>query len=64
MRRTSARHLDNPVWKDVLIVGVVSFVTALTAIHFYLKWLNRFGMWPYVIYRLALALVFYLVLMK
>ena len=41
-------------WLAFLIGGVVSFITALTAIHFFLKWLNRFGMWPYVIYRLSL----------
>lgn len=51
-------------WDGFIIGGLVSFATALTAIHFFLKWLNRFGMWPYVIYRLALALVIYLVLMK
>ncbi|HEX7028783.1 MAG TPA: undecaprenyl-diphosphatase, partial [Gammaproteobacteria bacterium] len=37
----------------------VSFVTALIAIHYFLKWLNRFGMWPYVVYRLLLAAVIY-----
>lgn len=51
-------------WGGFLIGGAVSFITALTAIHFFLKWLDRFGMWPYVFYRLALALVIYLVLMK
>lgn len=51
-------------WTAFLIGGVTSFITALTAIHFFLKWLNRFGMWPYVIYRVVLAGVIYLVLMK
>ena len=51
-------------WGGFFIGGLVSFATALTAIHYFLKWLNRFGMWPYVVYRLALALVIYLVLMK
>lgn len=37
-----------------------SFITAILAIHYFLKWLNRFGMWPYVIYRLVLAVVLYL----
>nr|WP_288368627.1 undecaprenyl-diphosphate phosphatase [uncultured Alcanivorax sp.] len=51
-------------WAGFLVGGVTSFAMALTAIHFFLKWLNRFGMWPYVIYRVALAGVIYLVLMK
>jgi undecaprenyl-diphosphatase len=51
-------------WTGFLVGGVTSFVMALTAIHFFLKWLNRFGMWPYVIYRVVLAGVIYLVLMK
>ena len=47
-------------WLGFLVGGVVSFLTAITAIHFFLKWLNAFGMWPYVIYRLVLAVVLYL----
>ncbi|RUO77723.1 undecaprenyl-diphosphate phosphatase [Idiomarina seosinensis] len=46
-------------WNGFLIGGIASFVTAITAIHFFLKWLNDFGMWPYVIYRLVLAAVLY-----
>lgn len=46
-------------WMGFLVGGVVSFITAITAIHFFLKWLNAFGMWPYVIYRLLLAVVLY-----
>ena len=51
-------------WVGFLVGGGTSFVMALTAIHFFLKWLNRFGMWPYVIYRIVLAGIIYLVLMK
>ncbi len=50
-------------WLSFLVGGVTSFLMALTAIHFFLKWLNRFGMWPYVIYRVVLAGVIYWVLM-
>lgn len=53
-------HKGVPVdWGSFLLGGLVSFATALTAIHYFLKWLNRFGMWPYVIYRLLLAAVIY-----
>ena len=51
-------------WAAFLGGGVTAFVMALTAIHFFLKWLNRFGMWPYVVYRIVLAGVIYLVLMN
>lgn len=50
-------------WSGFLIGGVTSFVMAITAIHFFLKWLDKVGMWPYVIYRIALAAVIYAVLM-
>lgn len=50
-------------WAAFAIGGVTSFVTALAAIHYFLKWLNRFGMWPYVIYRLLLAAVIYVTLL-
>ena len=46
-------------WHGFIVGGVASFVTAITAIHFFLKWLNDFGMWPYVIYRLVLAAVLF-----
>lgn len=51
-------------WTGFLVGGVMSFITAIAAIHYFLKWLNYWGMWPYVFYRLALAVVIYLVLMK
>ncbi|WP_100637944.1 undecaprenyl-diphosphate phosphatase [Marinobacter salexigens] len=50
-------------WSAFLVGGVTSFIIAITAIHFFLKWLNKVGMWPYVIYRVILAGVIYAVLM-
>lgn len=50
-------------WSGFLVGGVTSFITAITAIHFFMKWLNKVGMWPYVLYRIALAGVIYAVLM-
>lgn len=46
-------------WAGFVVGGLAAFVTALLAIHYFLKWLNRFGMWPYVIYRMILAAVLY-----
>jgi len=50
-------------WNGFLIGGITSFLMAITAIHFFLKWLNKVGMWPYVIYRIILAGVIFAVLM-
>jgi undecaprenyl-diphosphatase len=49
---------------NAIVLGVVvSAATGLASIHYLLKWLTRFGMLPYVVYRLLLgALLFYLVL--
>lgn len=52
-----ALSLGNLPWGSFILGCAVSFVTAMLAIHYFLKWLNRFGMMPYVIYRLALAVV-------
>lgn len=51
-------------WGSFLLGALVSFATALTAIHYFLKCLNQFGMWPYVIYRLLLAAVIYALFMS
>jgi len=42
-------------WSAILIGVIVSAVSALICIHFFLKLLDRFGMLPYVIYRLVLG---------
>ncbi|QCF24676.1 undecaprenyl-diphosphate phosphatase [Hydrocarboniclastica marina] len=49
---------DVPVdWVALLSGTVFSAITAFIAIHFFLKWLDQFGLWPYVWYRLALGTV-------
>lgn len=50
-------------WMLFLLGGLTAFMTAILAIHYFLQWLNRFGMMPYVIYRLALGAVIYFVLL-
>ena len=50
-------------WFGFLVGGVTSFIMAIIAIHFFLKWLNKVGMSPYVLYRIVLAIVIYAVLM-
>ena len=41
----------NALFMGVLISGVSAFI----CIHFFLKWLDRIGMWPFVWYRLVLG---------
>lgn len=52
-----ALSLDSLPWGDFIIGCAISFITAMLAIHYFLKWLNRWGMTPYVIYRLLLGVV-------
>jgi undecaprenyl-diphosphatase len=41
-----------------IVLGLaISAVTGFACIHYFLKWLTRFGMVPYVLYRLALGAV-------
>ncbi|MES2661916.1 MAG: undecaprenyl-diphosphate phosphatase [Pseudomonadota bacterium] len=51
-------------WGIFLLGAIVSFVVGLATIHYFLKWLNAFGMLPYVIYRLLLGLVIYVVFLS
>lgn len=48
-------------WGALLVAAVVSAVTAWTCIHFFLKWIERVGMTPFVIYRVILAIVLFVV---
>ena len=50
------RRAAVPLDTRALVLGVVvSAVTGFASIHYLLKWLTRFGMLPYVIYRLGLG---------
>lgn len=44
-------------WQGFMLVAVLSFGSAIIAIHLFLRLLDRFGMLPYVIYRFALGAV-------
>lgn len=52
-----ALTLDNLPWGSFILGCAIAFITAILAIHYFLKWLNHFGMTPYVIYRLLLGAV-------
>ena len=50
---------ENPDWAALALGGAVSALSAWLTIHFFLKLLERIGMLPFVLYRLALgALLF------
>jgi undecaprenyl-diphosphatase len=46
-------------WLSLVAVLTIAFVSALIAIHYFLKLLDRTGMLPYVIYRVLLGLVLF-----
>lgn len=43
------------LWADLLIGVILSALAAYACIYFFLAWLERFGMMPYVLYRLLLG---------
>lgn len=44
-------------WQALLIGAALSFASALACIHWFMTWLPRIGMLPFVIYRLLLGVV-------
>lgn len=41
--------------QDSVLAVCCTFACGIAAIHFMMKWLNKFGLWPFVVYRLALG---------
>lgn len=48
---------DTSMLADAGIAVVLAFLAGLAAIHFMMKWLTRFGLLPFVFYRLGLGAV-------
>lgn len=44
-------------WGVILMSAVVAFVTAYMVIHFFLKFIRRYTLWPFVWYGIALSLL-------
>ena len=42
-------------WQVILLGTIVSAVSAWLCIHFFLRLIERIGMWPFVAYRLLLG---------
>jgi undecaprenyl-diphosphatase len=54
-----------PADARAIVIGLVlSAITGFACIHYFLRWLTRFGMLPYVIYRLVLGAVLLIVLTR
>ena len=51
------RQSEPVAWEAIFIGTVVSAVSAWLCIHFFLKLIERTGMWPFVVYRLLLGAV-------
>ena len=47
--------------QPLLVGALLSGVSAYFCIHYFLKLLERIGMMPFVIYRIVLALMLYMV---
>jgi undecaprenyl-diphosphatase len=48
---------DEPVvWSHFIAGGAIAAMTAFLCIHYFLKGLTRFGLFPYVVYRLLLGI--------
>ena len=46
---------ENVAWGDLIIGLILSFIAAYICIHLFLKFIEKIGMLPFVIYRLALG---------
>jgi undecaprenyl-diphosphatase len=56
-----SRTQDALIWKDMIAGAVVAAISAYLCIHYFLKLIGRIGMLPFVIYRLCLGTVLFLV---
>ncbi|MCU7960183.1 MAG: undecaprenyl-diphosphate phosphatase [gamma proteobacterium symbiont of Bathyaustriella thionipta] len=49
------KQAQSPQWSTLALGISLSFFAALACIHFFLKIIERMGMWPFVLYRLILG---------
>lgn len=52
---------DGELWFDAGVGMAVAFIAGLGAIHFMIRWLSRYGLMPFAVYRVVLGcgLIFY-----
>jgi len=49
-------------WLLILVAAVISFVSALMVIHFFLSFIRKYTLWPFIWYSLVLAAVVYYII--
>lgn len=49
-------------WSNLVMGTGVAAISAGACIHFFLRWIDRVGMWPFVVYRLILGTLLFLVI--
>ena len=60
-----AESASGPADTRAIVLGLaLSAITGFACIHYFLKWLTRFGMVPYVVYRLALGTILFVLLVR
>jgi undecaprenyl-diphosphatase len=59
----TAEAASGPLDLRAMLLGLaISAATGLACIHYFLKWLSRFGTLPYVVYRLVLGVTLFVLL--
>lgn len=53
------KGIDTTPWLILFVGALISGCVAYLCIHWFLRWIDRVGMLPFVIYRIGLALVLY-----
>lgn len=54
---SGALKTESLPWADFMLGAALSFVAAIVTIHYFLKWVNKIGMRPFVYYRLLLGVL-------
>ena len=55
------KYAEVPAAQEVILGMLISFITALTFVHLFIKMINKIGMTPFVIYRIVLGLLLFLI---
>jgi undecaprenyl-diphosphatase len=58
-----ANHQGTLDTRAIVLGTIISALTGLACIHYFLKWLTRFGLLPYVVYRIALGTTLFAILL-
>ena len=51
------QQAQTTLWRDLILGAVMAGVSAFLCIHYFLRFIQAIGMWPFVVYRLILGAV-------